>query len=55
MSDSLERLYLAVLAARDLDPATSRTARLYQRGQAKMAKKQAKQNKKQHPTTHTVT
>jgi hypothetical protein len=25
MSDSLERLYQAVLAAKDLDPATSRT------------------------------
>jgi phosphoribosyl-ATP pyrophosphohydrolase len=43
MSDSLERLYLAVLAARDLDPATSRTARLYQRGPAKMAKKLAEE------------
>jgi len=39
MSDSLERLYLAVLAARDLDPATSRTARLFQRGPSKKAKK----------------
>ena len=43
MSDSLERLYLAVLAARDLDPATSRTARLLQRGPAKMAKKLAEE------------
>jgi phosphoribosyl-ATP pyrophosphohydrolase len=43
MSDSLERLYLAVLAARDLDPATSRTARLFQRGRAKMAKKLAEE------------
>jgi phosphoribosyl-ATP pyrophosphohydrolase len=43
MSDSLERLYLAVLAARDLDPATSRTARLFQRGPAKMAKKLAEE------------
>ena len=43
MSDSLERLYLAVLAAKDLDPATSRTARLYQRGTAKMAKKLAEE------------
>jgi phosphoribosyl-ATP pyrophosphohydrolase len=43
MSDSLERLYLAVLAAKDLDPATSRTARLYQRGSAKMAKKLAEE------------
>jgi phosphoribosyl-ATP pyrophosphohydrolase len=43
MSDSLERLYLAVLAARNLDPATSRTARLFQRGPAKMAKKLAEE------------
>ena len=43
MSDSLERLYLAVLAARDLDPATSRTARLFQRGPSKMAKKLAEE------------
>jgi phosphoribosyl-ATP pyrophosphohydrolase len=43
MSDSLERLYLAVLAARDLDPRTSRTARLFQRGPAKMAKKLAEE------------
>ena len=43
MSDSLERLYLAELAARDLDPATSRTARLFQRGPSKMAKKLAEE------------
>ena len=43
MSDSLERLYLAVLAARDLDPATSRTVRLFQRGPSKMAKKLAEE------------
>ena len=43
MSDSLERLFLAVLAAKDLDPAVSRTARLYQRGTAKMAKKLAEE------------
>jgi phosphoribosyl-ATP pyrophosphohydrolase len=43
MSDSLERLYLAVLAAKDLDPAASRTARLFQRGPAKMAKKLAEE------------
>ena len=43
MSDSLDRLYLAVLAARDLDPAKSRTARLFQRGPAKMAKKLAEE------------
>ena len=43
MSDSLERLYLAVLAAKDLDPAISRTARLFQRGPTKMAKKLAEE------------
>jgi phosphoribosyl-ATP pyrophosphohydrolase len=43
MSDSLERLYLAVLAAKDLDPAISRTARLFQRGPSKMAKKLAEE------------
>jgi phosphoribosyl-ATP pyrophosphohydrolase len=43
MGDSLERLYQAVNAARDLDPATSRTARLFQRGPSKMAKKLAEE------------
>jgi len=43
MSDSLERLYQAVLAARHLDPATSRTAKLFQRGPSKMAKKLAEE------------
>ena len=43
MSDSLERLFVAVLAAKDLDPASSRTARLFQRGPAKMAKKLAEE------------
>jgi phosphoribosyl-ATP pyrophosphohydrolase len=43
MSDSLERLYLAVLAAKDLDPGVSRTARLFQRGPAQMAKKLAEE------------
>jgi phosphoribosyl-ATP pyrophosphohydrolase len=43
MSDSLERLYTAVLAARDFDPASSRTARLFARGRAKMAKKLAEE------------
>ena len=43
MGDSLDRLYLAVLAARDLDPAESRTAKLFQRGPAKMAKKLAEE------------
>ncbi|MBN9580406.1 MAG: phosphoribosyl-ATP diphosphatase [Afipia sp.] len=43
MSDSLERLYHAVVAAKDLDPSTSRTARLFQRGPAKMARKVAEE------------
>src|ERR1700709_329200 len=43
MSDSLERLYRAVIASKDLDPATSRTARLFARGPAKMAKKLAEE------------
>jgi phosphoribosyl-ATP pyrophosphohydrolase len=43
MSDSLERLYQAVLAAKDLDPASSRTARLFQRGPSQMAKKLAEE------------
>jgi phosphoribosyl-ATP pyrophosphohydrolase len=43
MSDSLERLYLAVIAAKDLDPAVSRTARLFQRGPGQMAKKLAEE------------
>ena len=43
MSDSIDRLYLAVTAARDLDPAMSRTAKLFQRGPAQMAKKLAEE------------
>ena len=43
MSDSIARLYQAVLAARDLDPGRSRTAKLLQRGTAKMAKKLAEE------------
>jgi len=43
MSDSLERLYQAVIAAKDLDPEMSRTARLFQRGPSKMAKKLAEE------------
>jgi len=43
MSDSLGRLYAAVLAAKDLDPAVSKTARLYRRGLPKMAKKVAEE------------
>ena len=43
MSDSLDRLYSAVIAARDLDPELSRTARLLRDGNAKMAKKLAEE------------
>jgi len=43
MADSLDRLYEAVQAARDGDPATSRTARLLQAGRSKMAKKVAEE------------
>ncbi|WPO41727.1 phosphoribosyl-ATP diphosphatase [Tardiphaga sp. 42S5] len=43
MSDSLDRLYQAVIAAKDLDPLVSRTARLYQQGPEKMAKKLAEE------------
>ena len=43
MSDSLDRLYDAVKAARTADPATSRTARLLRAGRAKMAKKLAEE------------
>lgn len=43
MTDSVERLYKAVVAARDLDPVTSRTAKLLRGGQAKMAKKLAEE------------
>ena len=43
MTDSLDRLYEAVLAARDRDPETSRTARLLRAGRGKMAKKLAEE------------
>src|SRR5215467_14275457 len=43
MADSLDRLYQAVQAARDGDPATSRTARLLRAGRGKMAKKLAEE------------
>jgi phosphoribosyl-ATP pyrophosphohydrolase len=43
MSDSLDRLYAAVLAARTADPATSRTARLLRAGRSKMSKKLAEE------------
>jgi len=43
MTDSLDRLYAAVLAARAADPAASRTARLLRAGRGKMAKKLAEE------------
>jgi phosphoribosyl-ATP pyrophosphohydrolase len=43
MTDSIERLYQAILAARQADSSTSRTARLLRSGRAKMAKKLAEE------------
>jgi phosphoribosyl-ATP pyrophosphohydrolase len=43
MTDSIDRLYHAVVAAQNADPATSRTARLFRSGRAKMAKKLAEE------------
>jgi phosphoribosyl-ATP pyrophosphohydrolase len=43
MTDSIARLYDAVIAARGSDPAKSRTARLLRAGRAKMAKKLAEE------------
>jgi phosphoribosyl-ATP pyrophosphohydrolase len=43
MTSSLDRLHAAVLAARNGDPATSRTARLLQSGYGKMGKKVAEE------------
>jgi phosphoribosyl-ATP pyrophosphohydrolase len=43
MSDSLDRLYQAVKAARGADPAASRTARLLRAGRSKVAKKLAEE------------
>lgn len=43
MSDSIDRLFGAVIAARDLDPATSRPARLFHRGPEKIARKLAEE------------
>ena len=39
MSDSLERLFAAVLDARDRNPSVSRTSKLFRDGVQKMAKK----------------
>jgi phosphoribosyl-ATP pyrophosphohydrolase len=43
MTDSIDRLYQAVVVARSADPATSRTARLFRSGRTKMAKKLAEE------------
>ena len=43
MTDAVERLHAAVLAARSADPAASRTAKLVQGGIVKMAKKVAEE------------
>src|SRR5262245_10670575 len=43
MSDSLDRLYQAVVAAQAADPVSSRTARLLRAGRSKMAKKLAEE------------
>jgi len=43
MTDSVARLYDAVIAVRGADPAKSRTARLLRAGRAKMAKKLAEE------------
>jgi phosphoribosyl-ATP pyrophosphohydrolase len=43
MTDSVARLYDAVVAARGSDPAKSRTARLFRAGRSKMAKKLAEE------------
>lgn len=43
MTDSVARLYNAVIAARRADPAKSRTAKLLRAGRAKMAKKLAEE------------
>jgi phosphoribosyl-ATP pyrophosphohydrolase len=43
MTDSVSRLYEAILTARSADPAKSRTARLFRAGRAKMAKKLAEE------------
>jgi phosphoribosyl-ATP pyrophosphohydrolase len=43
MTDSVDRLYDAVLQAKDADPAASRTARLFRAGRSKIAKKLAEE------------
>jgi len=43
MTDSVSRLYDAVVAVKSADPGKSRTARLFRAGRAKMAKKLAEE------------
>jgi phosphoribosyl-ATP pyrophosphohydrolase len=43
MSDPIDRLYQAIVAAKTADPALSRTARLLRAGRAKAAKKLAEE------------
>ena len=43
MTDSVDRLYDAVIEAKDSDPAVSRTARLFRAGRSKIAKKLAEE------------
>jgi phosphoribosyl-ATP pyrophosphohydrolase len=43
MTDSLTRLHDAVVASKDRDPTSSRTAKLLRQGKAKMAKKLAEE------------
>src|ERR1700688_2559426 len=43
MTDSVDRLYDAVLAAKGTDPVVSRTARLLRAGRSKVAKKLAEE------------
>jgi phosphoribosyl-ATP pyrophosphohydrolase len=43
MTDSIDRLFDAVVAAKQADPSASRTARLLRAGRAKMAKKLAEE------------
>jgi phosphoribosyl-ATP pyrophosphohydrolase len=43
MTDSIDRLHQAILAAKHADPAASRTARLLRSGRSKMAKKLAEE------------
>jgi len=43
MTDSIDRLHQAIVAAKRADPAVSRTARLLRSGRSKMAKKLAEE------------